>query len=551
MSTLKNYLKSIRHYTLPGTRALKQQLDAVRESHASVSAELEKVRQDLRHSHEDDTRQLADLQAQIKQIEAERTDAHHQIELLERSVAHAEQRQKFTEAHIATLEANLEEERTRHEESLRATETRQAHMQAEQQSQLTRQTELANTFHRVSTRLFESLQEQNSKRQYSLLQFIIIAVMLFASGALVGVFALQGQQDSRQELAAVARDLGDLRGFMKQHIDNQDTLLKELSQAVNNQFPDEQPRVVEVSTATEAVTPTVAAPPQERAGFTPDIRELQAGLLALGFDLGMAKPDGEAGIKTRQALQEFRQFYLPQEEAQDAQISESLVAQILQSADRVRADAARFSVDREALAAIRLGSIRTGVDFSFLMELARIESNFDPVARAPKSSATGLYQFRDAPWLEAIRTFGAAYGLQDATAEAALIDAGVPAKQSIVKDPLQLEVLALRLNPRLTTLLMAENIKRNLQTLTASIGREPGRTDLYLAHYFGRSEAVLFLETLDTAPATIAAERFPEAAARNPGVFLNRSQHPRTVAELYRWFDSKFNTGRYDERNPV
>jgi len=272
MSTLKNYLQSIRHYTSPGTRALKQQLDAVRESHASVSAELEKVRQDLRHRHEDDTRQLADLQAQIKQIEAERTDAHHQIELLERSVAHAEQRQKFTEAHIATLEANLEEERTRHEESLRATETRQAHMQAEQQSQLTRQTELANTFHRVSTRLFESLQEQNSKRQYSLLQFIIIAVVLFASGTLVGVFALQGQQDSRQELATFARDLGDLRGFMKQHIDNQDALLKELSQAVNNRFSDEQPRVEEVSTATEPVTPTVAAPPQERAGFTPDIR---------------------------------------------------------------------------------------------------------------------------------------------------------------------------------------------------------------------------------------------------------------------------------------
>jgi len=252
---------------------------------------------------------------------------------------------------------------------------------------------------------------------------------------------------------------------------------------------------------------------------------LQAGLLALGFDLGMAKPDGEAGIKTRQALQEFRVFYLPQEAAQDAQISESLVAQILQSADRVRADAARFSVDREALAALRLGSSRTGVDFTFLMELARVESNFDPVARAPKSSATGLYQFRDASRLAAIRMFGAAYGLQDAAAEAALIDAGVPAQQSIVNDPLQLEVLALRLNPRLSTLLMAENIKRNLQTLSASIGCEPGRTDLCLAHYFGRSGAVLILETLDTAPAT--------------------------VAELYRWFDSKFNTGRYDERNPA
>jgi len=550
MSTLKNYLQSLRQYASPGTRALKQELDAVRDAHASVSAELETVREEQLRTHEDDTRQLADLQAQIKQIEAERTDAHHQIELLERSVAHAEQRLKFTEAHVATLEANLEEERTRHEESLRATETRQAHMQAEQQSQLTRQTELANTFHRVSTRLFESLQEQNSKRQYSLLQFIIIAVLLFASGTLIGVFAMRDQQESHQELAAVERDLSDLRGFMKQHIDNQDALLKELSQAVNYKFPAEQPLVVEVSAAPEPVTPAADVPPQERVSFTPDIRELQAGLMALGYDLGMAKPNGEPGIKTRQALQEFRQFYLPQGDTQDALISEPLVAQILQSADIVRADAARFRVDNEVLAAIRLGSMRTGVDFSFLMELARVESNFDPAARAPKSTATGLYQFRDAPWLEAIRSYGAEYGLQEIAGVASVNDAA-PAQQSIVNDPLLLEVLALRLNPRLSTLLAADNIKRNLQTLTARIGRDPGRTDLYLAHYFGPSDAVLFLETLEAAPATIAAERFPAAAARNPGIFLKRSQQPRTVAELYRWFDSKFNTTRYDERNPA
>ena len=224
---------------------------------------------------------------------------------------------------------------------------------------------------------------------------------------------------------------------------------------------------------------------------------------------------------------------------------------ILQSADIVRADAARFRIDNEVLAAIRLGSMRTGVDFSFLMELARAESNFDPAARAPNSTATGLYQFRDAPWLEAIRSFAAEYGLQEIAGQVAAVDEEAPAQQSIVNDPLLLEVLALRLNPRLSTLLAAQNIKRNLQTLTARIGREPGRTDLYLAHYFGPSDAVLFLETLDTAPATIAAERFPAAAARNPGIFLKRSQQPRTVAELYHWFDSKFNTSRYDERNPA
>jgi peptidoglycan hydrolase-like protein with peptidoglycan-binding domain len=372
--------------------------------------------------------------------------------------------------------------------------------------------------------------------------------VLFASGTLIGVFAMQSLQDSSQQLAAVERDINDMRGFMKQHIDNQDALLKELSAALNNQLPAEQTLVMEVPPEPEVLTQGADVQSQENVPFTPDIRELQANLMALGFDLGMAKPSGEQDIKTRQALQEFRQFYLPQSDVQDNRISESLVVLILQSADLVRADALRFSIDREVLAAIRLGSIRTGVDFSFLMELARVESNFDPAARAPKSSATGLFQFRVNDWLETIRTFGAGYGLQDYAAGVALIEESEHEQQSIVYDPLQQEVLALRLNPRLSTLLAAENVKRNLQYLTERIGREPGRTDLYLAHYFGPSDAVMFLKALDEAPTTLAAELFPQAAAQNPGVFQNRQQQPRTVAGMYRWFDSKFNTSRYDER---
>ena len=131
-----------------------------------------------------------------------------------------------------------------------------------------------------------------------------------------------------------------------------------------------------------------------------------------------------------------------------------------------------------------------------------------------------------------------------------LIDDEENEQQPIVRDPLQLEVLALRLNPRLSTLMAAENIKRNLQNLSYKIRREPGRTDLYLSHFFGPVGAMVFLETLDEEPTTIAGEIFPEAAARNRGVFQNRQHQPRTVAEVYRWFDSKFNTARYDERDP-
>jgi peptidoglycan hydrolase-like protein with peptidoglycan-binding domain len=280
--------------------------------------------------------------------------------------------------------------------------------------------------------------------------------------------------------------------------------------------------------------------------YEPDIRELQSGLMALGFDLGIAKPNGEFGIKTRQALEQFRQFYLPQDDQQAGLVSEPLAALILKSADRARLDAARFNIGSDVLAAIRLGSIRTGVDFSFLMEMARVESNFNPAARAPRSSATGLFQFKDHDWLEAIRAYGAEYGLQTYASRVKPVSDTEIEQQPIVRDPLQLEVLALRLNPRLSTLMIAETVRRNVPILSSKTGHEPGRTELYLAHYLGLNGAVKFIDLLGKAPDTIAGDVFPEEAANNPGVFQGAHRRPRTVAEMYQWLDSKFNTTRYD-----
>jgi hypothetical protein len=96
----------------------------------------------------------------------------------------------------------------------------------------------------------------------------------------------------------------------------------------------------------------------------------------------------------------------------------------------------------------------------------------------------------------------------------------------------------------------AENIKRNLQILSARTRHAPVRTNLYLAHFLGPDAAVTFIKTLDEAPATIASDMFPKQAEMNPGVFRKRKRQPRTVAEVYQWFDSKFNIARYDDRTP-
>jgi peptidoglycan hydrolase-like protein with peptidoglycan-binding domain len=589
MNSLNKYLESIRQYRLPGTRALQQELDGVLKAHAAVSADLETVRENLQLTHENDAQLLADLKQQVRRIESESSNAREQVEHLERSLADAEQRQNSTEEQVASLEAKLEGERriarerveylersladaeqrqnsteegvtaleamlekeqSRHEESAQATETFLVRMQDEQQSLLKRQSELANNFQGVATLLQDSVQLDRNKPQHSLLKLTVTTGVLLATGTLAGVLFMQTLQDKKGELAMVKQDVHDMRVFMKQHLDNQYTVLNELTQALNRQTSSNLALVDITSLAYESKTPETDTQPQKAVTITSDIRELQASLMVLGFDLGISRPNGELGIKTRQALQEFRQFYLPDSDSQDDIVTEPLAALILSSADLARADAARFNIGSDVLAAIRLGSIRTGVDFSFLMEMARVESDFNPMARAPKSSATGLFQFKSPVWLQAMQMFGPSYGMQDIATQVALIDVNNPEQTPIVYDPLQQEVLALRFKPRLSTLFAAENIKRNLQALSGLIGREPGRTDLYLSHFLGTANAALFLKALDEEPAAIASERFPEVAASNPGVFQNRQQQPRTVAGVYKWFDRKFNTARYDNRNP-
>ena len=493
-------------------------------------------------------------QAHVGSLETRLEEEHNcmrdQVAQVQRLLTDAEQNLKTTEGRVGSLEIRHGENRSRYEAKLHATEASLARIQEEHQSMLLKQSRLSGDFQGITTRLQDLQQAAGTRSPQSRLLSAVITGVLLVAGVLAGVFIMQGLQDRSQELAMVEQDIRDMRGFMKERIDRQDVALNDLALTLNRDILEERTTAMEAPVAKDTVLPEENGQPPERETFTPDIRELQAGLITLGYDLGTPKPNGEPGVKTRQALQEFRQFYFTGSDVQDNLASEPLVAQVLNSADAVRRDAARFNIRRDVLAAIRLGSMRTGVDFSFLMEVARVESNFNPAARAPHSTATGLFQFRDHAWLESVRTFGADYGLQDYASRVELIDSADYTQERIVRDPLQLEVLALRLNPRLSTLMMAESIKRNLQNLSERIGLESGRTELYLAHFLGTDSAVVFLDKLDQDPAASAADLFPQEAELNPGVFLNPGQQPRSVGDVYRRFERKFDTGRYGESNP-
>ena len=59
----------------------------------------------------------------------------------------------------------------------------------------------------------------------------------------------------------------------------------------------------------------------------------------------------------------------------------------------------------------------TGVDPVYMMTLADVESSLSPEAKAPTSSAQGLFQFIDSTWIETVYHHAADYGFA-AAAEA-------------------------------------------------------------------------------------------------------------------------------------
>src|SRR6185437_9608133 len=53
--------------------------------------------------------------------------------------------------------------------------------------------------------------------------------------------------------------------------------------------------------------------------------------------------------------------------------------------------------------AIRKAADATGASFEYLLATAKMESNFNPQAAAPTSSAKGLFQFIEQTWLGTVR----------------------------------------------------------------------------------------------------------------------------------------------------
>jgi hypothetical protein len=190
----------------------------------------------------------------------------------------------------------------------------------------------------------------------------------------------------------------------------------------------------------------------------------------------------------------------------------------------------------EVASAIQKASASTGVDFAYLVAQAGQESSFQPNAKAGTSSASGLYQFVDSTWLGLVRDKGAQYGLGDLASQIQTTDSGPR-----VADPsVRRQILALRNDPTVASEMAAEYAKANGTQLQQDLGRAVSSTDLYMAHFLGTNGASKFLSALDATPNKTGASLLPEAAAANRGVFYDSDGSPRTVAQIYNHFASRF-----------
>src|SRR6476620_7589637 len=117
--------------------------------------------------------------------------------------------------------------------------------------------------------------------------------------------------------------------------------------------------------------------------------------------------------------------------------------------------------------AIQRASQTTGVDFTYLLGQAQVESSLRPDAKASTSTASGLYQFIDNSWLGTVKKHGAEHGLGWA---ADAITQGAGGRYTIADPATRAAVLKLRDNPDVASLMAAEHAADNKAELESSLG---------------------------------------------------------------------------------
>lgn len=182
--------------------------------------------------------------------------------------------------------------------------------------------------------------------------------------------------------------------------------------------------------------------------------------------------------------------------------------------------------------ALKSAAAATGSDFHYLLGTAIRESSLKANAQSNTSSAGGLFQFVDQTWLGLVKNHGAKYGLSSMAGAIAIAPDG---RYRAATDADRQAILALKKDPQISALMAGEYARSSQSSMEASLGRPVCGGELYAAHFLGADSACKLIRASQSAPATNAAQLFPQAAAANRNVFFHPDGSAKTAREVYDW----------------
>lgn len=271
------------------------------------------------------------------------------------------------------------------------------------------------------------------------------------------------------------------------------------------------------------------------------VRQDQQALQTLGFDIGVAHPDGIKNALTDASMKEFMAQTHPPVTAANVH------QRLHQAAQEAQADAAKYAQHNINMTPAVAGAMRnaagsTGMHYSYLMQTAQRESSFDPRNSPDPSdpdSVVGLFQMKPMTWIGVIKQHGAKYGLGNLASQIT----GANGYYHL-RDPQTYQyAMSLRTDPRLNAALGAELQNDDRMMLPASLRNDDGA--LYAYQLLGATHGRTYENGLAHTPNAPAAHALPSdvTTGTNRPVFFN-GETPKTFAQVNEGFNASFTQNR-------
>jgi len=159
---------------------------------------------------------------------------------------------------------------------------------------------------------------------------------------------------------------------------------------------------------------------------------------------------------------------------------------------------------------------------SYLNIVSKLESDGNPLAKNPKSTASGEFQFTDSTWKSYTKEMGVDWSPED------------------------------RFDRDKSKKVMEYSATKDLNSAKKILGRDPDYIEHYMFHKLGFNEGKKFLENLKISPDTVVTKFLrKEVIDANKNVYLNKDGSAKTVKDVYNNLKDRAGISRHSIENPT